>query len=89
MAGGQREQNGRRRQRPHRALLVPANHFLPAAFLQAEPVEEEDGELTGYEVTECGPSKYRAERGGRPLLWTRVDFERLTQVFEKFEQYYK
>uniref|UniRef100_G3PYK0 Cilia and flagella associated protein 70 n=1 Tax=Gasterosteus aculeatus aculeatus TaxID=481459 RepID=G3PYK0_GASAC len=49
MAGGQREQNGRRRKRPHRALLVPANHFLPAAFLQAEPVEEEDGELTGYE----------------------------------------
>ncbi|KAM8893823.1 cilia- and flagella-associated protein 70 isoform 3-T3 [Spinachia spinachia] len=46
-AGGQREQHGRQRKRPHQALLVPANHFLPAAFFQAEPVEEEDGELTG------------------------------------------
>ncbi|KAL6113566.1 cfap70 [Pungitius sinensis] len=48
-AGGQREQNGRQKKRPHQALLVPANHFLPDAFLQAQPVEEEDGELTGAE----------------------------------------
>ncbi|XP_037342703.2 cilia- and flagella-associated protein 70 isoform X1 [Pungitius pungitius] len=48
-AGGQREPNGRQKKRPHQALLVPANHFLPAAFLQVQPGEEEDGELTGAE----------------------------------------
>ncbi|XP_068581049.1 cilia- and flagella-associated protein 70 isoform X2 [Cebidichthys violaceus] len=51
-AGGQREQNGRQRKRPHQDLLVPGNLFLPAAFLQEEPVEQEDGELTGSEDRE-------------------------------------
>ncbi|XP_035538153.1 cilia- and flagella-associated protein 70 [Morone saxatilis] len=49
MAGGQREEMGRLKKRPHQALLVPGNHFLPAAFFQAEPIEQEDGELTGIE----------------------------------------
>ncbi|KAG8001216.1 Cilia-and flagella-associated protein 70 [Nibea albiflora] len=52
-AGGQREENGRQRKRPHRATLVLGNHFLlPAAFFQAEPIEQEDGELTGLEDLE-------------------------------------
>ncbi len=50
-AGGQKEESGRQKKRPHQALLVPGNHFLPAAFFQAEPIEQEDGELTGLEVT--------------------------------------
>ncbi|KAG7242632.1 hypothetical protein INR49_020005, partial [Caranx melampygus] len=48
-AGGQREESGRQRKRPHQALLVPGNHFIPGAFFQAEPNEEEDGQLTGLE----------------------------------------
>ncbi|XP_070762191.1 cilia- and flagella-associated protein 70 [Enoplosus armatus] len=51
-AGGQREEKGRQRKRPHQALLVPGNHFLPGAFFQAEPIEEEDGELTASEDQE-------------------------------------
>ncbi|XP_070687791.1 cilia- and flagella-associated protein 70 [Pempheris klunzingeri] len=51
-AGGEREENGRQRKRPHQALLVPGNHFLPDAFFQAEPIEQEDGELTGLEERE-------------------------------------
>lgn len=50
-AGGQREENGRQRKRPHQALLVPGNHFTPGAFFQEESIELEDGELTGLEVT--------------------------------------
>ncbi|XP_045888141.1 cilia- and flagella-associated protein 70 isoform X2 [Micropterus dolomieu] len=50
--GGQREETGRQRKRPHQALLVPGNHFLPATFFQAEPIEQEDGELTGLEDRE-------------------------------------
>ncbi|XP_035855669.1 cilia- and flagella-associated protein 70 isoform X3 [Sander lucioperca] len=48
-AGGQREEIGRQKKRPHQALLVPGNHFLPDAFFQAESMEQEDGELTGLE----------------------------------------
>ncbi|XP_030270665.1 cilia- and flagella-associated protein 70 isoform X3 [Sparus aurata] len=51
-AGGQREEKGRQRKRPHQALLVPGNHFLPDALFQAEPIYEEDGELTGLEDQE-------------------------------------
>ncbi|XP_036950713.1 cilia- and flagella-associated protein 70 isoform X3 [Acanthopagrus latus] len=51
-AGGHREEKGRQRKRPHQALLVPGNHFLPDAFFQAEPIYEEDGELTGLEDQE-------------------------------------
>ncbi|KAE8297572.1 Cilia- and flagella-associated protein 70 [Larimichthys crocea] len=52
-AGGQREENGRQRKRPHRATLVPGNHFfLPDTFFHAEPIEQEDGELTGLEDLE-------------------------------------
>ncbi|XP_031704683.1 cilia- and flagella-associated protein 70 [Anarrhichthys ocellatus] len=51
-AGGQREQDGRQRKWPHQALLVPGNLFLPAAFLQEEPMEQEDGELTGLQDRE-------------------------------------
>nr|XP_046250293.1 cilia- and flagella-associated protein 70 [Scatophagus argus] len=50
--GGQKEESGRPRKRPHQALLVPGNHFLPAAFFQAEPIEQEDGELTDLEDRE-------------------------------------
>lgn len=50
-AGGQREESGRQKKRPHHALLVPGNHFVSGAFFQAEPIEEEDGQLTGSEVT--------------------------------------
>ncbi|XP_039651680.1 cilia- and flagella-associated protein 70 isoform X1 [Perca fluviatilis] len=48
-AGGQREEIGRQKKRPHQALLVPGNHFLPDAFFQAESIKQEDGELTGLE----------------------------------------
>uniref|UniRef100_A0A8C2WFK3 Uncharacterized protein n=1 Tax=Cyclopterus lumpus TaxID=8103 RepID=A0A8C2WFK3_CYCLU len=51
-AGGQKEQNGRQKKRPNPGLLVPGNHFLPAAFIHAEPAEQEDGELTGFKVTQ-------------------------------------
>ncbi|XP_059213993.1 cilia- and flagella-associated protein 70 isoform X2 [Centropristis striata] len=51
-AGGQREEKGRPKKRPHRAPLVPGNHFLPAAFFNAEPIEQEDGELNGLEDQE-------------------------------------
>ncbi|XP_070822382.1 cilia- and flagella-associated protein 70 [Chaetodon trifascialis] len=51
-AGGQKEERGRQRKRPHQALLVPGNHFWPAAFFQEEPIEQEDGELTGLEDRE-------------------------------------
>lgn len=56
--GGQREETGRQRKRPHQALLVPGNHFLPATFFQAEPIEQEDGELTGLEVTANAANTY-------------------------------
>lgn len=48
--GGQREDSGRQKRRPHQALLLPANHFLPGAFFQAETIEQENGELTESEV---------------------------------------
>ncbi|XP_032375882.1 cilia- and flagella-associated protein 70 [Etheostoma spectabile] len=48
-AGGQREEVGRQKKRPHQALLVPGNIFLPAAFFKAESMEQEDGELIGLE----------------------------------------
>ncbi|XP_068173019.1 cilia- and flagella-associated protein 70-like [Antennarius striatus] len=47
--GGQREEMGRQRKRPHQGLLVPGNHFLPASFFYPEPIEQENGELTGPE----------------------------------------
>lgn len=50
-AGGQREETGRQKKRPHLALLVPGNHFLPAVFSKEEHFEQEDGQLTGVEVT--------------------------------------
>lgn len=50
-AGGQREEKGRQKKRPHQALLVPGNHFLPGAFFHEEPINQEDGELTGLTVT--------------------------------------
>ncbi|GLD62332.1 cilia- and flagella-associated protein 70 isoform X1, partial [Lates japonicus] len=50
--GGQREEKGRQKKRPHQALLVPGNHSMPGAFFQAEPTEQEDGELTGLEDCE-------------------------------------
>ncbi|XP_034736596.1 cilia- and flagella-associated protein 70 isoform X2 [Etheostoma cragini] len=51
-AGGQREEVGRQKKRPHQALLVPGNIFLPAAFFKAESMEQEDGELIGLEDLE-------------------------------------
>ncbi|XP_037603094.1 cilia- and flagella-associated protein 70 isoform X2 [Sebastes umbrosus] len=51
-AGGQREEMCRQRKSPHQALLVPGNHYLPGAFFQPEPIEQEDGELTGLEDRE-------------------------------------
>ncbi|KAK5915695.1 hypothetical protein CesoFtcFv8_001261 [Champsocephalus esox] len=51
-AGGQREETGRQKKRPHLALLVPGNHFLPAVFSKEEHFEQEDGQLTGVEDRE-------------------------------------
>ncbi|KAM7424545.1 hypothetical protein PAMA_000746 [Pampus argenteus] len=51
-AGGQMEDYGRQKKRPHQALLVPGNHFMPEAFFQAEPIEQEHGELTDLEDLE-------------------------------------
>uniref|UniRef100_A0A3Q3EN51 Cilia and flagella associated protein 70 n=1 Tax=Kryptolebias marmoratus TaxID=37003 RepID=A0A3Q3EN51_KRYMA len=48
-AGGQREVRGRQRKRPHRALLVPENHFLPGTSFQPQPIEQENGDLTALE----------------------------------------
>lgn len=49
--GGQREGKCRRKRRPLQTLLVPGNQFLPGSFCQPEPIDHEDGELTGLEVT--------------------------------------
>ncbi|XP_077375016.1 cilia- and flagella-associated protein 70 isoform X1 [Festucalex cinctus] len=51
-AGGHREDNGRQRKRPHHAPLAPGNHFLPEAFFHTQPIDQEDGELTGLEDRE-------------------------------------
>ncbi|XP_051919026.1 cilia- and flagella-associated protein 70 isoform X1 [Hippocampus zosterae] len=51
-AGGHREDNGRQRKRPHHAPLAPGNHFLPGAFFHTQPIDQEDGELTGLEDRE-------------------------------------
>jgi len=56
-AGGQREVKGRQRKRPHQATLAPGNHFLPGTLFQAESVEQENGELTGLEVTSTAAYK--------------------------------
>ncbi|XP_054869735.1 cilia- and flagella-associated protein 70 [Amphiprion ocellaris] len=48
-AGKQKEDKDRQKKWPHRASLVPDNHFIPGAFFQPEPIEQEDGELTGVE----------------------------------------
>ncbi|KAM3625593.1 uncharacterized protein V6R79_014500 [Siganus canaliculatus] len=50
--GGQREEEGRQKKRPHQALLVPGNHFLRHAFFQRESTEQENGELTDLEERE-------------------------------------
>ncbi|XP_023187676.1 cilia- and flagella-associated protein 70 isoform X2 [Xiphophorus maculatus] len=47
--GGQREGKCRRKRRPLQTLLVPGNQFLPGSFCQPEPIDHEDGELTGLE----------------------------------------
>ena len=51
-SGGQREVSGRQKKRPNQALLVQGNHFLPGVYLQEEPIEQEDGELNGLDVTD-------------------------------------
>ncbi|XP_057689615.1 cilia- and flagella-associated protein 70 isoform X2 [Corythoichthys intestinalis] len=51
-AGGHREDNDRQRKRPHHALLSPGNQFLPDAFFHSQPIDQEDGELTGIEDCE-------------------------------------
>lgn len=50
-AGEQREAKDHQRKKPDQDLLVPANHDLPGAVFQPEPIEHEDGELTSSEVT--------------------------------------
>nr|XP_020464492.1 cilia- and flagella-associated protein 70 isoform X3 [Monopterus albus] len=64
--GGQREENSRQKKRPHQSLLVPENHFLPGAFFQAEPIEQEDGELTGLEDREF---RNEAETTKKRVSW--------------------
>ncbi|XP_060924573.1 cilia- and flagella-associated protein 70 [Limanda limanda] len=50
--GGQREVSGRQKKRPNQALLVQGNHFMPGVYLHEEPIEQEDGELKGFEDLE-------------------------------------
>ncbi|XP_054627013.1 cilia- and flagella-associated protein 70 isoform X2 [Dunckerocampus dactyliophorus] len=50
--GGHREENGRQKKRPHHALLAPGNHFLPGAVFSTQPIDLEDGELSGLEDRE-------------------------------------
>ncbi|XP_029135035.2 cilia- and flagella-associated protein 70 [Labrus bergylta] len=50
--GGLPEEQGRQKKRPHQALLAPSNHFLHGVYFQKEPIESEDGELTGIEDAE-------------------------------------
>ncbi|XP_037550410.1 cilia- and flagella-associated protein 70 [Nematolebias whitei] len=47
--GGQREVKGRQKKRPYQALLVPGNHCLPGTSFQAQPIQQESGELTALE----------------------------------------
>lgn len=49
--GGQKEEKPRQKKRPYIVPLVPENHFFPGLFFHEEPIELEDGELTGPEVT--------------------------------------
>ncbi|XP_034417153.1 cilia- and flagella-associated protein 70 [Cyclopterus lumpus] len=72
-AGGQKEQNGRQKKRPNPGLLVPGNHFLPAAFIHAEPAEQEDGELTGF--------KDRRFREKAETVKNRVSWDTETRCF--------
>nr|XP_061830833.1 cilia- and flagella-associated protein 70-like [Nerophis lumbriciformis] len=50
--GGHREEDGRQMKRPHHALLAPGNQFLPGAFVHTQPIDIEDGELTGLKDRE-------------------------------------
>ncbi|XP_077568878.1 cilia- and flagella-associated protein 70 isoform X1 [Stigmatopora nigra] len=51
-AGGHREDKDRQRKRPHHAHLAPGNHYIPDAFFHSQPIDQEDGELTGVEDSE-------------------------------------
>ncbi|XP_008323970.1 cilia- and flagella-associated protein 70 [Cynoglossus semilaevis] len=50
--GGQKEEKPRQKKRPYIVPLVPENHFFPGLFFHEEPIELEDGELTGPEHTQ-------------------------------------
>lgn len=49
-AGGQAEEKCRQKKRPNQDLLVPENHFMPDTFFLEESIDQEDGELTDFEV---------------------------------------
>uniref|UniRef100_A0A665WFD9 Cilia and flagella associated protein 70 n=1 Tax=Echeneis naucrates TaxID=173247 RepID=A0A665WFD9_ECHNA len=65
-AGGEREANSRLRKRPHQALLLPGNHFIPEAIIQTESIEQEHGELTGFEDREF---RKEAETSKNRVCW--------------------
>ncbi|XP_024861279.1 cilia- and flagella-associated protein 70 isoform X2 [Kryptolebias marmoratus] len=93
-AGGQREVRGRQRKRPHRALLVPENHFLPGTSFQPQPIEQENGDLTALEDrafrTEAETQKNRVswdtemrcflDAGGASRLQQKITESRLWPV---------
>ncbi|KAG7498635.1 cilia-and flagella-associated protein 70 isoform X2 [Solea senegalensis] len=48
-SGGHRENKTRLKKRLHLDVLVPDNHFIHGSYFHEEPIELEDGELTGVE----------------------------------------
>ncbi|XP_051799997.1 cilia- and flagella-associated protein 70 isoform X2 [Acanthochromis polyacanthus] len=93
-AGKEKEDKNRQKKWPHRASLVPDNHFIPGAFFQSEPIEQEDGELTGVEDrafrNEAETKRNRVswdtemccfiDAGGTSRLYQRISESRLWPV---------
>ncbi|XP_006637093.3 cilia- and flagella-associated protein 70 isoform X1 [Lepisosteus oculatus] len=50
--GGEREPTPRLKKWPMGPVLAPGAQFIPGAYIEAEPTEGEDGELTGVEDRE-------------------------------------
>lgn len=52
--GGERESLPRPKKWPLGPLLAPGADCIPGAFIEADPIEMENGELTGMEVGNTG-----------------------------------
>ncbi|XP_036408678.1 cilia- and flagella-associated protein 70 [Megalops cyprinoides] len=65
-AGGEREPVPRPKKWPQGHLLAPGAQFMPGASIEGEPIEMEDGDLTGMEDREF---RSEAETNGRRVSW--------------------